>query len=265
MYFNDTDRTLYRSLHGGLVFYTVIIGESDLHVGAPKEAAEAVFKRADSALSEARSPLEAYAKAHPEFIKALSPLPIAADMPDIAREMCNAAQIANVGPMAAVAGAVNDVLAGELLRLADELILENGGDIFIQTRTERNILVYAGKSPLSGQLGIRLQPGTWGVCTSSGTFGHALSFGKADAALIITKPADAGDAVLSVPQNSAARQCGITALSDAMATALGNRVRAFDDIEPALDWALSVKGVCGALAVIGGAFGVKGELELIRV
>ncbi len=243
MYFNDTDRSLYRSLHGGLLFSTIKIGESDLHVGAPKENAQAVFERAETALREARGPLEAYVKAHPEFLSALLPLDETPDMPDIAREMCKAAQVAGVGPMAAVAGAINDALAYELLKLTGEFILENGGDIFIQTRTARNILIYAGKSPLSGKLGVRIPPGTWSVCTSSATVGHALSFGKADAALIITK--------------------SICALSDAMATALGNRIKTFENIEPALDWALGAEGVCGALAVVGGAFGAKGDVELI--
>ncbi len=277
MYFNDNDRTLYRSLHSGLIYRTVKIGESDLHLGVPKKASAAVFARAESALRELRGPLEAYAGGHPEFVKALSPIPENDAMPYIVITMCKSAQKAGVGPMAAVAGAVNDILAKELLKLTDELILENGGDIFIKTRVERNILVYAGKSPLSGKLGIRLPPGTWGVCTSSGTVGHALSFGKADAALIITKPADVGDDVLDVLSITAnavpsvspntrtgLHSCGITAQSDAMATALGNRIKAYEDIEPALKWALSVDGVCGALAVMGGAFGAIGEIELIN-
>ncbi len=263
MYFNDTNRTLYRSLHSGLIFCTIKAKESDLHVGAPENAAKAVFARAQSALIAIREPLEAYANAHPAFVKALAPLPETEDMPNIVREMCRAAQKAGVGPMAAVAGAVNDFLAEELLKLSDELILENGGDIFIQTATERNILVYAGASPLSGKLGVRVPPGAWGVCASSATVGHALSFGKADAAVILTKPYDAvGDAVLSVPQNTHREN---TALSDACATALGNRIKTFDDIEPALNWALSVEGVCGALAVLGGAFGALGEIELVRL
>lgn len=260
----------YRRIHGGLTFTTIAHKESDIHVGAPESAAGAVAELAKRALAEIRAPLEAYAAARPEFAAALAPLSEAQYMPAIVREMCRAAKAAGVGPMAAVAGAVNDFLAEALFNLTDELILENGGDILIRTLIPRNILVYAGASPLSNKLGIRVAPGTWGVCTSSGTVGHALSFGKADAALVLTC-GDSGASRGSGPalrgSGSASRSAphiGPCALSDACATALGNRISAPCDIEPALNWALSIPGVFGALAIVGGAFGAMGGVELVR-
>ena len=244
MYFNDTNRAAYRSLHNGLLFSVVAYRQSDLHIGAPEAAAERVWAKARDVLPALRRPLDDYAGTHRDFVKTLEPFPISPDMPPIAREMCHVTACVGVGPMAAVAGAVNDFLAEELLPLSDELILENGGDLYIKTTSERIVLVYAGASPLSGRLGIRVPQGVWGVCTSSATVGPALSFGQADAALVVAES---------------------SALADAAATGLGNRVNVCGDIEKALQWTLAIAGVSGALAIVGGAFGVMGDVELVRV
>ena len=53
------------------------------------------------------------------------------------------------------------------------------------------------------------------------------------------------------------------ALADAAATELGNRIRNADDMEKALDWALSVPGVTGAVVIIGETIGAKGNVELV--
>ena len=242
--FGETDRAAYRLLHSGLVFSVVAYKESDLHIGAPEPLATRVWAKAKEALPEVRRPLDAYASAHPHFVKTLLPFPAMPDMPPIARAMALSSARVGVGPMAAVAGAVNDFLAPELLSLADELIIENGGDLYIKTKSERTVLVYAGASPLSGRLGIRVPGGTWGICTSSATVGPALSFGKTDAALVVAES---------------------SALADAAATGLGNRVVVCGDIGGALEWTLGISGVYGALAVLGGAFGAMGDLELVKL
>jgi hypothetical protein len=83
-----------------------------------------------------------------------------------------------------------------------------------------------------------------GLCTSSGTVGPSLSFGKADAAIVLA--------------NSAA-------LADAAASALGNRVQSAEDIQPALEYLQTIPGVLGGAAIIGEHLGAWGEVELVRV
>jgi ApbE superfamily uncharacterized protein (UPF0280 family) len=120
--------------------------------------------------------------------------------------------------MAAVAGAIAEYVGRALLPLSEEVIVENGGDIFIFSKRERLAAVYAGDSPLSGRLAVALKPrggpgtaGAFGVCHSSGTVGHSLSFGKADAALVISEDCALADAAatrlgnLSAPRTTSRR------------------------------------------------------------
>lgn len=145
--------------------------------------------------------------------------------------------------MAAVAGAIGEFVGRELLRMSPEVIVENGGDIFMRTRSPRKIGIYAGPSPLSQKLAIEVTPEMtpMGICTSSGTFGHSLSFGKCDAAVIL-----AADA----------------ALSDAVATATANRVQTEDDLEAAAAFAARIRGVMGAVVIKGERMAVCGEVRL---
>ena len=124
----------------------------------------------------------------------------------LVKEMIRVSTLANVGPMAAVAGAMAEFVSKDLLKISKQVIVENGGDIYLATSRERTIGIYAGTSPLSMKLGITISPedSPLGVCTSSGTVGPSLSFGKADAVCILSKSA---------------------ALADAAATAVGNVVR----------------------------------------
>jgi ApbE superfamily uncharacterized protein (UPF0280 family) len=82
------------------------------------------------------------------------------------------------------------------------------------------------------------------VCTSSGTVGPSLSFGKADAAVVVSYDA---------------------CLADACATRLGNEIKSARDIEKALELIYNIKGVIGALAVAGDTFGAIGGLELVNL
>ncbi len=116
--------------------------------------------------------------------------------------------------------------AGPYYRYSPEVIVENGGDIFLKTSQAATVALYAGNSPLSLKVGILLAAAMTplGVCTSSGTVGHSLSLGRADAACVL-----AAD----------------TALADAAATALGNRVKVPDDIPAALEWLSNTPGYFG--------------------
>ena len=148
--------------------------------------------------------------------------------------------------MAAVAGAVSKFVGKKLLEFSDEVIVENGGDIFIKSNSDRTIGIYAGNSPLSGKIALRINKDNTpcGICTSSGTVGHSLSFGKADAAVVIHPDAS---------------------VADACATALGNMVKIPKDIEGALSYINNIPKIGGALVICGEALGVIGDIEILRI
>ena len=234
----------YRSwlARDGLVPFRVTVNETDLYILAPipleRESRETVI--------HLRHQLEEYIKSNPLFQTSLDPLPDDPRAPKIVKEMLTASQKAGVGPIAGVAVAVAEFVGGELLASTPEVVVENGGDIFMQISTERKIGLFAGESPLNMKVGLRIPPERTplGICTSSGTVGHSTSFGKADAVCVISPSAT---------------------LADAAATALGNRVQGKGDIEHVLEKGRTIAGVEGMVIIVGDALGVWGEYELVNL
>jgi hypothetical protein len=220
----------------------VAVKETDLYI-----LAQGVLEQeAREAIIQLRQQLEAYISAHPLFQTSLVPLPADPRAPQIVKEMLAAAQAASVGPMAGVAGAMAAFVGTALLAFTPEVVVENGGDIFLQTDSARTIGIFAGNSPLNMQVGIRIpaerQP--LGVCTSSATVGPSLSLGKADAVCVISPSAT---------------------LADAAATALGNMVQNKGDIRQALEAGQKIPGVEGAVIIVDDALGAWGEYELVKL
>ncbi len=222
-----------------LVTFTVAVKETDLAISA----AENLERKARRIVLKYRTQLEEYVTTNPKFQSSLEPLPCPAHAPRIIMTMIEASRKAGVGPMAAVAGAVAEEVGRELLTYSPEVIVENGGDIFIAVKRDRTIGIYAGDSPLTGHLGLEIKASDTplGVCTSSGTVGHSLSFGKADAVVVLSK---------------------MTALADAAATAIGNRVKQAADIDAALKLGQKIDGVLGIVIVIGKDLGAWGDVTL---
>lgn len=190
-----------------------------------------------------RRQIATYLSRDTSFQASLAPIPPLPDAPEIIRSMCAAAELAGVGPMAAVAGAVAEFVGRKLAEESSEVIVENGGDVWLCGQTMRSVLVHAGRSEWSERVAVRLRlDGPLSVCTSSGTIGHSLSFGRADAALAVSRDAS---------------------LADAAATAIGNRVKTKADIEEALSFADSIPGISGSLVIIGDQLGVRGQVELV--
>ena len=224
---------------GDLVSFEVKENQTDLYILADRRLEE---KARESVLTY-RNEIERYIAKNPEFYTALAPVNVTEDAPPIIRVMANAAKKAGVGPMAAVAGAVAEFVGRDLLSFSGQVIVENGGDIFLKTSKARVMGIYAGeRSPFTGKLMIEIPPSPdgLGVCTSSGTVSHSLSFGNADAALIISDDA---------------------ALADAVATAAGNIVKNACDIEKGIDLARSIEGVKGILIITGDKMGSWGEIK----
>ena len=228
-----------RMAREGLVGFRVVVRETDLLVLAARDFTPEVRE----VVVQERRQLEEYIDRHPEFLTALAPWPEDPYAPGVVREMIAAGARTGVGPMAAVAGALAERVGRRLMAQSVEVIVENGGDIFMSLTGPATVALFAGKSPLSHRVGLKIDPawGPLGVCTSSGTVGHSLSFGRADAACVLAPSA---------------------ALADAAATALGNRVPDAGAIGAALDWVAGVPEVWGAVVIVGDKLGARGRVEL---
>jgi ApbE superfamily uncharacterized protein (UPF0280 family) len=234
----------YRNLllEQGLISFQVTVKETDLYIRAPKDLKESAFQ----SILRYRYQLEQYISQHPEFFRSLVPLADDEFASAIVREMIRAAQRAGVGPMAAVAGAIAEFVGRDLLQEVPDVIVENGGDIFLFSSEEIRVGIFAHTSPLSFKIGIRIpsKGHGWGICTSSGTVGPSLSLGRADAVCVLSPSA---------------------ALADAAATAVGNVVRSPSDLPRGLAKAKSIQGLTGVIIIIGDQLGAWGEVELIEI
>jgi hypothetical protein len=234
----------YRNLlqDQGLVSFQVTVKETDLYIKAAQDLGE----KARHSVIRHRYQLEQYIFRHPEFLRSLVPLAADEFAPPIVRDMIRAAQYAGVGPMAAIAGAMAEFVGKDLLGESTEIMVENGGDIFIHASKESKVGIFAGSSPLSFRVGLRVPAADhgWGVCTSSGTVGPSLSFGGADAVCVLSPSAS---------------------LADAAATAVGNRVGSSANLSKGLEEAKTIEGLTGVVIIMGDKLGAWGEVELIEI
>jgi ApbE superfamily uncharacterized protein (UPF0280 family) len=222
-----------------LVSFNVVDRETDLHISAQQN----LESEALTAIRNCRGPLEEYILSHSLFLSSMEPCLVENYAPMIVKDMVEAARLADVGPMAAVAGAIAQTVGNSLLAYTQEIIVENGGDIFMKLLTTRLIGIYAGDSPLSGKIALEIEPDETplGICTSSGSVGHSLSFGTADAVVILSPSAT---------------------LADAAATAIGNKVKTIEDITSAIEAARDIESVTGALVIKGDKMGLWGRVKI---
>ncbi len=222
-----------------LVGFAVAVDETDLYI----QAEARLIDEALESIRQARAQIERHIQRYPHFATSLQPLPELDKCPALVREMYQAAQQAGTGPMAAVAGAVAAYVGQQLLASSRQVIVENGGDIFLATAVTRVVAIEAGQSRFSRQIGLAIPGGVrLGVCTSSGTVGHSVSSGQADAAVVVAPDA---------------------ALADAVATATANRIQGPQDCQQAVRWATQLPGISGAVAICGDQMAVGGEIEIV--
>jgi len=234
----------YRDLVEGkdLVSFQVKEEESDLYIRANQKLAS----YARQLLIIYRGQIESYINSHPLFKKTLLPYPQDEEAPEIIYSMIQVTRLCKVGPMAAVAGAIAEFVGKELLNYSSEVIVENGGDIFIKSNKVRKVSIFAGRSPFSQRIILKIgaQENYIGICTSSGTVGPSLSFGKADAVTVIS------DSVL---------------LADAVATSVGNIIKSEKDIPEALVYARKIKGIKGVVIIKDDKMGLWGDINFVVV
>jgi ApbE superfamily uncharacterized protein (UPF0280 family) len=223
-----------------LIPFSVVIKETDLLIFAERPLEEEAIE----AVLHYRHHLEEYISTSPDFARSLVPLPPDEYAPPFIRKMLHASRLAQVGPMASVAGALAEQVGNDLLEHTPNVIVENGGDLFLKVSEDLTIGIYAGSSPLSNKLALKIPAAMTplGVCTSSGTVGHSLSFGRSDAVTILAHS---------------------TPLADATATAVGNHVKGTHDIAKGLDYAQTIEGILGTLIIVDDQFGAWGDIEIV--
>lgn len=224
----------------GLRSFQVVCQETDLMVQADR----LLERQAREKVLACRGHIEGYIQRHPDFATTLVPWTEQAMAPEVVRIMIRAGRAAGVGPMAAVAGAVAETVGRGLLKESGQVVVENGGDVFIRTDGPVVAGIFAGTSPLSMKMGIAVPASSDGIglCTSSATVGHSLSRGTADAVCVVSA------------------SCS---LADAAATAIGNRVRSLGGIKPGIDFGRQIAGVMGIVVVAGREMGAWGRVELV--
>jgi ApbE superfamily uncharacterized protein (UPF0280 family) len=218
----------------------VVVQESDIAVQAEKPLQDITKEL----ILKYRGHIESYIRRYPAFEKSMVPWHENGPVPRIIDDMIRSGKKAGVGPMAAVAGAIAEYVGKDLLAYSNEIVVENGGDIFMKLNSPVTIGIYAGKSPLSMKLGLRFDPegDPFAVCTSSGTVGHSISYGKSDAVCIVSRS---------------------STLADAAATAIANCIQSKSDIQNAITKSKKIEGILGAVAIMGDKIGLWGNIEIV--
>ena len=225
-----------------LVSFNVVVKETDLYIRASTNLQRKAYKL----VLKYRDILERYIEQHPTFLTSLEPVSVDDNAPHIIKSMAESTARVGVGPMASVAGAIAEFVGNELLVFSPEIIVENGGDIYLKSLRERLVGIYAGESPLTGKIGLRInnEDTPLGICTSSGTVGHSLSYGKADVVIALSKSAT---------------------VADAAATAIGNLITQPNDIPSGIEFAKGIEGLSGVIIIKDANMGLWGEIRICRV
>lgn len=226
--------------------FTVNYKETDLWIGVdPDSFREEMREVARTKVIALRTEMEAYLLTDPVFGKTFEPHQVKPNAPEIVNRMANAARRAGVGPMATVAGAFSEFVGQHLMQQfsIQEIVVENGGDIFLKINRNLLMSVYAGNSPLSEKIGIEIpaDQSPLGVCTSAGTVGPSVSLGKTDATMII---------------------CRNTALADALATTFGNLVQIPEDVQQVTQQTERFPEILSAVIICRDKIGIRGQFEM---
>lgn len=220
--------------------------ETDLWIGVdPASYHNDISSFALERTRELRTILNEHIRQYPAFLTSLVPVPQVNHAHPVVKKMTEVSAIAGIGPMSAVAGAFAEYIGEAIIAKfgVKEIVVENGGDIFLFVQNDIEISVYAGNSPFSNKIAIVIPAlhTPLGLCTSSGTIGHSLSFGKTDATVIACKDA---------------------ALADTFATRFGNEVKTPENIPAAIALAESFPEIISILIIAGDQIGIKGQFKI---
>ena len=239
----DIDKSIYRNKISCRQKYNwrILYKYSDILISCDKD----VNLKLKKLIEEIYVILESHIRENPFFQKSLSPLKSKPGYPPIIKKMYEKTALFNVGPMAAVAGAVCDFLALGLNKYCRCLVIENGGDVFLKSDKDIDVGVYLKNKYFTDKIFLRIKTGDMpcGLCSSSGSFGHSLSLGKSDLVTVMA---------------------GSTISADGAATSVANNINSFKDISKTINYYKTTKDIKGILIVKDDKLGVWGKVELIR-
>lgn len=229
--------------HPGETVFQVVVEETDLRVTA-RTGLPDLPDAVAAYVAELRGQIKAWMLLAPDFRTSLVPVPTPVSAPEIARRMAHGADLAGVGPFAAVAGAVAQMTAERFAAASPDIIVENGGDIYMCSCRDR--VVGLLPDPAGGEMiGVVVKAADCPVslCSSSATIGHSLSLGVGDIATVRARDAS---------------------LADAAATLFGNMLQGPDDVVRVTERAAAMArlGIEGVFAQCGGRVGIWGNMEL---
>jgi ApbE superfamily uncharacterized protein (UPF0280 family) len=234
----------YRNLArpDNLLSYVIRVKETDILIHSDTDLTDI----ARNLILTYRSQIESYISLHPGFAKSLTPWSMKDPGPEIIKQMIIAGEKTNTGPMASVAGAIAEMVGVGLLEHTKNIIIENGGDVFIHSEQPVTVGIYAGNSPVSMKIGLHIYSPNRpvAVCTSSGTIGHSLSLGRADAVCVVSD------------------SCF---LADAAATSIGNTVQTKQDLEKAIEYGKCIENIRGIIIIQDEHIAMWGDIELAQL
>ncbi len=222
------------------VSFNITLFESDLQIYTDSKLQIAL----EEELKMIRDTIERYIENNSLFNESLVPVPTVWHDPVIIRHMKVASRKLGVGPMATVAGAVAHYLGMKFFDQTNELIIENGGDLYVYGTNHKKVLLHGGPEATVKNLTIQIAKEHLpiGVCTSSGRVGHSLSLGNCDAVTVLAKD---------------------TLVADAAATAFGNLLKDKADIKDVLRYSKTFKDIQGVIAIVDDQMGAWGDFEFV--
>lgn len=220
--------------------------ETDLWIGVDTGSFQPKIKElALAKIKSLRNKFDEYIKAEPFFKKSLKPFHPTEIAPSEAIEMAVAAEKVGIGPMSAVAGLFAREIGEEIIQnfSVNELVIENGGDIFALLNKELVLSIFAGESILSERIGLVIpaEKSKLGICTSAGTVGPSISYGKADAVVVVSED---------------------VLIADAFATAFGNKVKTPNDVEKVIKQSEKYPEILSLLIICEDKIGIRGDYEM---
>lgn len=227
-------------------YFNVVEKETDLWIGVTNASFHhELIAFCEEKVIHYREQVENCIKQYPEFGRSFKPLPPKTDFPEMVVEMTKAAIQSGTGPMSAVAGAIAEAVGNDILKLysPEEVLIENGGDIFVNIKNDLLVKFYAGRNHNFSNLAINIpgKCGKLGICTSSGMFGHSFSYGLADSVTVVCKSAT---------------------LADAWATSICNRVKNNTCIKDLTKEYQNIPEILSLVIVKDEEMGIAGEFEL---
>lgn len=216
------------------------IEETAATIGAERK----YLSQAVGAIRTARLEIERQIRRDQFFLTSMEPYEPQPDSGRVIHRMCKASAAAGVGPMAAVAGTIaQEALEAMVGAGCAHGWVDNGGDVALVLDEPITMEIFS--DPAKNTAYALELPATEvpkGVCTSSGTLGHSISFGNADAVVVMAE-----DAVLA----------------DALATAVGNRVKSAADLATCFDDFRATSGFLGGVAMCSGSVSTFGRVPRI--